>query len=547
MAHLRRNFVQPSWLGEGALGGRTVLLHAEQGLGDTLQFVRYAPLVAKRGAKVLLEVQPPLVRLLSGFGGVASVFAQGTKLPAFDLQCPLMSLPLAFGTEIELDPGRIPYIGVPDSLLSKWRERLGERRMPRIGIAWAGSTAHKNNAKRSIPLDQLAALLRTPWVEFVSLQKEVSEPDAAMLPNLGNVLQLGEELGDFADTAAVIALLDLVISADTSVAHLAGAIGKPVWISDSARARFPLAARARGQPLVPDRQAVPPAPTGRLGQCPRSRALRARRLFRNRMNVAMGAPAEAESSVSTDMRRAMDLHRQGRLGEAEQCYVAILDHDREHADALHLLGLARYQQGHAIEALHLMRSALKSGPASPDVLSNYGLVLAALDQHQEALERFEEALALDRHHASALNNRGLTFAALGRAEEALASWDHALEVDPSHFESLHSRGNALYQLKCFGAALGDYERALALRSTNLDVLNNRGGALVELGRLDEALESYERALSIAPNLPVLLINKGHVLRISTNFEQALSSYAEAAAAEAMRPEAMWSRASSGFG
>jgi hypothetical protein len=151
-------------------------------------------------------------------------------LPAFDLQCPLMSLPLAFGTEIDSIPAEIPYIGVPDSLLSKWRERLGERRMPRIGIAWAGSTAHKNNAKRSIPLDQLAALLRTPWVEFVSLQMEVSEPDAAMLPNLGNVLQLGEELGDFADTAAVIALLDLVISADTSVAHLAGAIGKPVWI-----------------------------------------------------------------------------------------------------------------------------------------------------------------------------------------------------------------------------------------------------------------------------------------------------------------------------
>jgi hypothetical protein len=230
MAHLRRNFVQPSWLGEGALDGRTVLLHAEQGLGDTLQFVRYAPLVARRGARVLLEVQPPLLPLLSGFEGVASVLAQGTKLPAFDLHCPLLSLPLAFGTEIDSIPAKIPYIGVSDSRRAKWRERLGAREMPRIGIAWAGSTAHRNNAKRSLALAQFASLLSTPGVEFVSLQKELSEPDAGLLPDFGNVLQLGEELADFADTAAVIERLDLVISADTSVAHLAGAIGKPVWI-----------------------------------------------------------------------------------------------------------------------------------------------------------------------------------------------------------------------------------------------------------------------------------------------------------------------------
>jgi hypothetical protein len=179
---------------------------------------------------VLLEVQPPLLRLLSGIEGVASVFAQGEKLPAFDLQCPLMSLPLAFGTEIDTIPAEIPYIGVPHSRLSKWRGRLGERRMPRIGVAWAGSTAHKNNSKRSIPLAQFASILKTPGVEFVSIQKDLVGSDAALLSDCRNVLHLGEELSDFADTAAVISLLDLVISADTSVAHLAGAIGKPAWI-----------------------------------------------------------------------------------------------------------------------------------------------------------------------------------------------------------------------------------------------------------------------------------------------------------------------------
>jgi hypothetical protein len=187
-------------------------------------------MVARRGAKVLLEVQAPLLRLLSGIDGVAAVFAQGEKLPAFDVQCPLMSLPLAFGTEMASIPAEIPYIGVAADLVSKWRARLGESRAPRIGVAWAGSAVHKNDSKRSIALARFAPLLKTPGVEFVSIQKEVSRSDAAVLEAHASVLHVGGELGDFTDTAAVISSMDLVISADTSVAHLAGALARPVWI-----------------------------------------------------------------------------------------------------------------------------------------------------------------------------------------------------------------------------------------------------------------------------------------------------------------------------
>jgi hypothetical protein len=260
MAHLRRNFAQPLWRGKKTLAGRTILLHAEQGLGDTLQFVRYAPKVARLGAKVLLEVQPPLLSLLSGIDGVSAVFAQGDKLPAFDLQCPLMSLPLAFGTELSSIPAEIPYIDVSADLVSKWRERMGERRVPRIGIAWAGSAVHKNNRKRSIALERFAPLLSTPGVEFVSIQKELTQSDAAVLEDHASVLNIGGELDDFADTAAVISSLDLLISADTSVAHLAGAIGRPVWILI---------------PLAPDfrwllkREDSPWYPTARLFRQPR--------------------------------------------------------------------------------------------------------------------------------------------------------------------------------------------------------------------------------------------------------------------------------------
>jgi tetratricopeptide (TPR) repeat protein len=225
----RRDFVAPLWLGKEPLAGRTILLHAEQGFGDTLQFVRYAKLVADIGATVLLEVQAPLKALLSGIAGIAQIFARGQPLPRFDLHCPLMSLPLAFGTALDTIPADIPYIRAPADRLAQWRARLGAPRTLRVGIVWAGSAVHKNNHNRSIAFDRFRALLSAPDIEFVSLQNELDAAEAAALGRQANVMPLGGELRDFADTAAVVSLLDLVVSADTAMVHLAGALGRPVW------------------------------------------------------------------------------------------------------------------------------------------------------------------------------------------------------------------------------------------------------------------------------------------------------------------------------
>jgi tetratricopeptide (TPR) repeat protein len=226
----RRNYLQPLWLGEEPVAGRTILLHAEQGLGDTLQFVRYAPLLVRRGARVILDVQPPLKPLLAGVEGIAGLFGHGEPLPPFDLHCPMMSLPLAFGTELDTVPGGIPYLGVLPERVAKWRGRLGGGRSLQVGIAWAGSATHINNRNRSIALAEFATLFADQDVKFVSLQKELGGGDAVALRQYANVASVGEELADFADTAAVISLLDLVVAVDTSVVHLAGALGKPVWV-----------------------------------------------------------------------------------------------------------------------------------------------------------------------------------------------------------------------------------------------------------------------------------------------------------------------------
>ncbi|MDK9702203.1 MAG: tetratricopeptide repeat protein [Sulfuritalea sp.] len=225
----KRNFPQPLWLGKESLAGTTILLHAEQGFGDSLQFCRYAGMVAALGARVILEVQPALKNLLARLEGPAQVLAKGEQLPAFDFQTPLLSLPLAFGTRLESIPARTPYLRADPARLAVWRERLGEDRRPRIGIAWSGRPTHGNDRNRSIPLSRFCALIDDD-ARFVCLQKEMSEADAALLVRRGDILDARRHLKDFAETAALVELMDLVVTVDTSVAHLAGALGKPTFL-----------------------------------------------------------------------------------------------------------------------------------------------------------------------------------------------------------------------------------------------------------------------------------------------------------------------------
>jgi Tfp pilus assembly protein PilF len=215
---------QPLWRGEAARG-KTLLIHAEDGLGDTIQFVRYAPLAAARGLRVIVEAQKPLVGLLRGLEGVEAVVADGESLPRFDLHCPTLSLPIAFGTTPENVPDA-PYLAADPALAAAWGRRL--ERLPRgrrVGLAWSGNPANLKDHVRSLPPELLRPLLAARGARFVSLQK-----GGAPLPEGAEVTDLMADVADFSDTAAVIENLDLVISVDTSVAHLAGAMGKPVWL-----------------------------------------------------------------------------------------------------------------------------------------------------------------------------------------------------------------------------------------------------------------------------------------------------------------------------
>jgi hypothetical protein len=226
----KREFAQPQWDGKD-IKGKTICLHAEQGFGDAIQFIRYAPLVAKNGARVIVEAPYPLIDLFKTVEGIDMLVKRGDSLPDFDVHCPILTLPMLFKTSMQSIPASVPYIHSDPARKSRWTERLsaGKKRL-KVGIAWSGNPDHKNDRNRSISFAMLRPIAEMPQVSLYSLQKGiVSSEIEAQIQEAGMIDYTGD-IGDFADTAALIDNLDLIISVDTSVAHLAGALGKNVWV-----------------------------------------------------------------------------------------------------------------------------------------------------------------------------------------------------------------------------------------------------------------------------------------------------------------------------
>lgn len=226
---IRRTFAQPQWLGTPSIRGKKLLIHGEQGFGDTIQFARYAALVQAAGGHVVYEVEPPLFKLFQSLPGVGTLLRQGESLPEFDYYCPVMSLPMALGTGMASIPAPSSYLKADNAKLAQWAEALGPKTVPRVGLAWSGSPTHQDDHNRSIALSTLLEGLPA-GLQYFSLQRDVRAADTAALAGAHNICHFGEQLADFSDTAALCELMDLVISVDTSLAHLSGALGLPTWV-----------------------------------------------------------------------------------------------------------------------------------------------------------------------------------------------------------------------------------------------------------------------------------------------------------------------------
>lgn len=225
---LKDSYAAPMWTGAEPLTGKTVLVCSEQGLGDTIQFCRYAPLLAGMGARVVFEVQPALMDLLRHLPSV-ELIAQGSEPPAYDLYCPLMSLPMLLKTDLGNMPPPPDVIRVEPAQLAHWQGLLGEKRKPRVGLVWSGNASHVDDYKRSIPLQTFVSILDDD-IEWISLHKDVRASDQAVLSAHPTIRHFGAEQKVFTDAAAICEELDVVIAVDTSLAHLAATMGKPTWM-----------------------------------------------------------------------------------------------------------------------------------------------------------------------------------------------------------------------------------------------------------------------------------------------------------------------------
>ena len=531
------NFPQPRWQGNEDIAARTILLSAEQGLGDAIQFVRYADLIAERGAKILLFVPAPLVELFSASFPDAYVFSKAVELPPFDFQCPLLSLPLAFATRVETIPASVPYLKAPISRTTAWETQWSATEPMQIGLVWAGNASHTNNSNRSIPLRALAPLFSNDNIRFFSLQKDMSREDRRWLDGFPQVSILDESLKDFADTAAVISRLDLVITVDTAVAHLAGALGKPVWIL------LPFVSDWR---WLPGRTNSPWYPTARLywqpmtGDWSRTIEQLASDLQSFLPTPGLRAAGKALSMGMLDaLKTAVALHNGGKLADATAIYEGVLQVQPGNFDATHMMGLARLQQQRFAEAVELIETALKQQPDNLLALSNLASALRLGGEHEKAIAVYDRTTMLTPNSPEPWSGRAVSLIALHRNEEALTSVDRALALNRDHVNALNNRGAVLIQLGRHAEAMACLHRLLEFKPDYPDAISNLSLALLALGRPLEAVTLLRDALAKKPRQPTLLNNLGITMMALNRHHEALASFAEAISCQPDYVDANW--------
>lgn len=496
----------PPWTG-GDPRGLRLLVIAEQGFGDAIQFVRYAALLKERGAaQVVVGCRRRLKALLATATGVDALVGEGERLPAADAFVPMLSLPARLGTTVETIPAPVPYLRADPVHVTRWAERLAEGDGFRVGLVWQGNPDPKVDRGRSLPLAALAPLGAVPGVRLIALQKGPGSEQIEEVASLFRVETPGPAFDEgpdaFVDTAAVLMNLDLVVTTDTAVAHLAGALGRPVWLLLKAQPEWR---------WLSDRNDTPWYPTMRLfRQRPGDRSDGANPWF----PVVARLAAELERLVEGDRSRLIDvtpdphderpppppparrfdealtLHRAGRTAAARRMYAELL-HDRpDHGEVLHMLGAMALQESRWTRALFLLDRAAAAGVATPEFRTNRAVALRNLGRLEEA-ERMARAVMDEAPSAEAALTLGNLLRDRDDGPGALTAMQEAVKRGPRLAKAHRGLGNALRDLGRMDEALLAFSRAVALDSRDADLRLDRAHALLAAGRLQDGFAEYE--------------------------------------------------------
>jgi tetratricopeptide (TPR) repeat protein len=483
---------RPRWQGED-LAGRTIVLQSEQGYGDTLQFVRYAPMVKARGGRVMLRAPQALLPLMQTVAGIDGVFHFEETAPAFDVHAPLLSLPLLFDTRIDTVPATVPYIAPDAQLVAQWRERLGTFSGISVGLVWQGSPGHLNDRRRSMRLDLLQPLLDCPGARFGSLQIGPGREQLTAFED--RIADFGAQIdtASFADAAAIIANLDLVISIDSAIAHLAGALGKPVWI---------LLAESSDWRWLRDREDTPWYPQARLFRQakPGDWAELVGRLQAELWSFAgAGASVPQAGTVDPVMASALRMTERPRVSDPVVC------------DALFVEGCRQHRAGNLDRAKQLFEQVLVFDPGHVNTLCNLGALELGLGHAERAYLMLQTAVMQAPEFAPARMALADVLMATQKTEQALAQYRKAIELAPASADIHAAYANALRKLGDDEQAGGihrdvrkrlihqHFRKALELAPLNDAMHAGYAMALCEMDDLDAAMTEFLAATKINQN------------------------------------------------
>ncbi|MEO1520973.1 MAG: tetratricopeptide repeat protein [Cyanobacteria bacterium J06633_2] len=529
-----RSVAQPVWHGQD-LPEQTLLIHAEQGLGDTLQFIRFVSLIEKRVHRIIVECQAPLKRLLEAMPSIDQVIVSGDEIPPFDVHVPLMSLPYLLSISPANLPPQVPYLHAlagtnENPLLTASTDDL------KVGIVWAGSPTHRNNRHRSCPFQSFERLLTVPGIRVYSLQKGAGEAD--LDSSDAAMTNLSAHLDDMADTAAAIAQLDVVITVDTSVAHLAGALGKPVWI---------VLGFAYDWRWLSDRSDSPWYPTARLfhqsnpgdwdGVFDQVIQALKRHLDKDAPLTLPGARrSPLPDTVMTRQPHAQDERASERMVQLQQAIEAkawdevvaqcsaILNDYPTHPQALEVMGRLAYQQKQYKQAIACFEQLCEFHPVDASIWSQLGNAYLHSGAPEAAILWYQLYLD-DQPTASAVrNNLGVALRALRRDAEAIAHYRLILEYDPESVDTVFNLANALREQDRLDEAVLSYQEVVTRKPDYAHAWNNLANALKDLNRIDEAIACYRKAIALAPNHASAHHNLGYALLLTGDIESGFAEY-----------------------
>lgn len=557
----RRKLATPRW-GGLPLGDRRLLVKAEQGLGDTLMFVRFLSLIRQGGGHLVLQCHRALHPLLRQLDEVDELVGDNVRVEDCDFEIPLLSLPGLLGTRVTTIPAEVPYLRADQPLVDAWRKRL--ERIPglRVGIAWQGNPAFDGDRYRSIPLEQFEPLAKLPGVRLISLQKGFGCEQIPSVSDRVSVVDFGagldESTGNFMDTAAIMKSLDLVITSDTAIAHLAGGLGIETWVVLSAAPDFRWLMNRDDSPWYPT---VKLFRQERLGDWPgvfKRVATALRKRSASAGDVASTANMAARINAETLHKRGREQFEKGQVAVAIDCFERALISNREAADVHHDLGVALASSrqfdraiGHFHQAIRLkpnwlsaysnlvlaqidsgsleraaqtLETALKLHPNAGVLHHRLGVVAGHLGRREDAVKALEQAAKILPESPPVHHDLGLAYGAVGRRDQAIAAFERAIELDHEFAEAYNNLGVAYAAKRDHETAIRHHRKAVELKPDFPEAYNNLGVCLADVHRLDESAQALRRALYFRPDAVDAHNNLAIVLLLQGNLEQGWLEY-----------------------